>query len=332
VTLALPPMPVDGTERLSWIRALPQRDPDSFPALLAITPHALTATRIVNAQAAPLSAIPPKTIKAAATPLAGVATVDQPIASFGGRKAETPATLPIRLGERLRHKARASLAWDHERLVLERFPDIARVRVLPARNAAGSPKPGELLVVVVQDPGPAAATDLLMPKIGVELRGRIQASLQAATSPFVRVHVADPAYVRIAVQADIVFRTDAPDDGPAQLNNDLREFLSPWSSGLNLSDQAGPGEIRVALANFIASRTYVAGLVALELSYAPSLETFDWCVLTSAASHDIRIARPETAAKKLNSTVPAATEQATTISEAPRQRMPPVRPWSLIPL
>ncbi|MEA2886219.1 MAG: hypothetical protein QOD11_579 [Bradyrhizobium sp.] len=332
VTLALPPMPVDARERLSWIRALPQRDPDSFPALLAITPHALTATRTVNAQAAPLSAIPPKTIKAAATALAGVATVDQPVASFGGREAETPATLPIRLGERLRHKARASLAWDHERLVLERFPDIARVRVLPARNAAGYPKPGELLVVAVQDPGLAAATDMLMPKIGVELRGRIQASLQAATSPFARVHVADPAYVRIAVQADIVFRTDAPDHGPTQLNKDLREFLSPWSSGLNLSDQAGPGEIRAALANFIASRTYVAGLVALELSYEPSLETFDWCVLTSAASHDIRIARPETVLKKLNSAVPTATEQATAISEAPRPRLPPARPWSLIPL
>jgi hypothetical protein len=324
-------MDVAGTERLSWIRALPQRDPDDYPALVAITPHALTATRTVNGQAAPLSAIPPKTIKPAATPLAGVATVDQPIASFGGREAESPATLPIRLGERLRHKARASLAWDYERLVLERFPDIARVRVLPARNAAASPKPGELLVVAVQNPGPAA-TDLLMPKIGVDMRGRIQASLQAATSPFVRVHVADPAYVRIAVQADIVFRTDAPDHGPTQLNNDLREFLSPWSSGLNLSDEAGPGEIRVALANFIASRTYVAGLVALKLSYEPSLETFDWCVLTSAASHDIRIARPETAAKKRNSAVPTAIEQATAISEAPRSRMPPVRPWSLIPL
>jgi hypothetical protein len=341
LSLALPPMAVDGTERLSWIRALPQRDPDSYPAIVAITPHALTATRMVNAEAAPLSAVPPKTIKAAAAPLAGVATVDQPIASFGGRQAETPATLPIRLGERLRHKARASLAWDHERLVLERFPEIARVRVLPARNAAALQKPGELLVVAVQDPGPVAATDLPMPKIGADMRGRIQASLQAATSPFVRVHVADPAYVRIAVQADIVFRADVPVDGPGQLNNDLREFLSPWSSGLDLSDAAGPGEIRVALANFIASRSYVAGLVVLELSYEPSLETFDWCVLTSAASHDIRIARPGIASKKLNSAVPAATEnspvatateEVTTISEPPRRRLPPAIPWSLIPL
>jgi hypothetical protein len=332
LSLALPPMAVDGTERLSWIRALPQRDPDSYPAIVAITPHALTATRMVNAEAAPLLAIPPKTIKAATAPLAGVATVDQPIASFGGREAETPATLPIRFGERLRHKQRASLAWDHERLVLERFPDIARVRVLPARNATASPKPGELLVVALQDPGPVAATDLLMPKIGADMRGRIQASLQAATSPFVRVHVADPACVRIAVQADIVFRVDAPEHGPTQLNNDLREFLSPWSSGLDLADEAGPGEIRAALANFIATRTYVAGLVALELSYEPSLETFHWCVLASAASHDIRIARPGTASKKPNSAVPTATEEATTISEAPRPRLPPVLPWSLIPL
>jgi hypothetical protein len=211
--------------------------------------------------------------------------------------------------------------------VLERFPDIARVRVLPARNAAGSRKPGELLVVAVPDPGPTA-TGVLMPKIGADVRGRIQASLQAATSPFVRVHVADPAYVRIAVQADIVFRADAPAYGPTQLDNDLREFLSPWSSGLDLPDETGAAEIRVTLANFIATRTYVAGLVALELRCEPSLETLDWCVLTSAASHDIRIVRPETT---LNSAGRAATDEAATISGSARPRLPPVLPWSSIP-
>ena len=326
VSLDLPPMAADA-EGLCWIRAVTLRDPDSFPAVIAITPHALTATRVVNTETGALSAMPPKTVKAAAAPLAGVATVDQPMASFGGCEAETPATRPIRLGERLRHKQRASLAWDHERLVLERFPDIARVRVLPARNVATSRKPGELLVVAVQGPDPVSTTDLLMPKVGADTRGRIAASLQAASSPFMRVHVADPAYVRIAVQADIVFRADAPVDGPTQLNEDLREFLSPWSSGLDLPDEAGPGEIRVAVANFIATRTYVAGLVAIELSYEPPLETLDWCVPTSAASHDIRIARPETASTKLNSAVRSATDESTTTSGAPRLHLPSAPPW-----
>jgi hypothetical protein len=331
VSLNLPPMTADATaERLSWIRIVPQGDPDGFPAIAAITPHVLTATRIVGSNTGALLAIPPKTVKAAAAPLAGVATVDQPIASFGGRAGETAATLPIRLGERLRHKERASLAWDHERLVLERFSDIAKVRVLAARNLAGSRKPGELLVVVMPGPDSISATDALKPQSSVDVRGRVQAALQATTSPFVRVHVVDPVYVRIAVQADIVFR-DAQDLGPTQLNDDLRAFLSPRSSGLDLPDEAGPDEIRVAVANFIASRNYVAGWTTLDLHFDPSPETLDWCTLTSAASHDIRIAQSGTASNRSNSAVRAAIDDDAIVFETPQPRLPSVPYWPSIP-
>jgi hypothetical protein len=290
VSLDLPAMKADAdAERLHWIHAVLLSDADSFPAIVAITPHAMTATRLVDTEAGQSSPVPPKTVKAAPLPIVGIATVDQPVASFGGRPAESPATLPIRLGERLRHKERATLDWDYERLVLERFPEISKVRVLAARNVAGSQRPGEVLIVVVPGPGGGHETDVLMPRTSVDTRGRIQAGLQAATSPFVRVHVVDPTYVQVTVRADIVLPADASGREPTRLNEDLCELLSPWSSGLSLPEDAGPCEIRALLANFIATRSYVAGLSTLDLDFKPALNTLKWSVLASAASHDITI-------------------------------------------
>jgi hypothetical protein len=310
VSLDLPVTAADAnSEGLYWIRAEPQHDPENFPAIIAITPHAITATRIVGPDSGAEEPVPPKTVKAAAPPIAGVVTIDQPIASFGGQPAESPETLPIRLGERLRHKERTCLSWDYERLVLERFPEITKVRVLPAHNAAGSHKPGELVVVVVPGPRDIYATDMLMPRTSADTRGRIQASLQAATNPFVHLHVVDPVYLRVTVRADVIFREDQSGHGPTQLTDDLCVFLSPWSHGLNLPNEAGPGDVHEALANFIATRNYVAGLVTLELGFEPAPNTLNWCVLTSAINHDIRIAPHRSAPPRFRPPVHIASKE-----------------------
>jgi YD repeat-containing protein len=53
-----------------------------------------------------------------------------PYDSFGGRVAEDDSTFYTRVSERLRHKDRAITLFDYERLVLEEFPEIYKVRCL----------------------------------------------------------------------------------------------------------------------------------------------------------------------------------------------------------
>jgi hypothetical protein len=288
VSLLLPALTPDlGSDKLCWLRAVPLRSPDSFPALLAVRPHALLATRIIDASADPSAPVPPKTITASLPPVAGIAKIDQPLPSFGGRAGESAATLPVRLGERLRHKARASLAWDYERLVLERFSEIAKVRVLRNRGAAGTPAPGELLAVVIprqDDTEPFTP----MPRTSLDTRARIRDGLAAIASPFACIHVVEPVYTCIAVEAEVIFRSGAEGDGPQQLGAELCAFLSPSSEGLDLADNASRKEIRAAIAFFIETRPYVAGLSApLRLSFDPDPRTLPWCVPASAARHVI---------------------------------------------
>ena len=171
-----------------------------------------------------------------------------------------------------------------ERLVLERFPEIAKVRV-HARGAARG-RAGEVLVVVLPGPAGVDAVEKLVPRAGVDTRARIQASLQAAASPFARILVVDPIYVRIAARVHVLFR--AVDGNAAiRLNDDLCDFLSPCSGGLNLPDDAGLAEIRAAIGAFIESRPYVASMISLELKFTPDLQRMEWCVPTSAVHHDI---------------------------------------------
>src|SRR5690606_19431370 len=84
-----------------------------------------------NAAAHYAQPLPAGSIQRLLVPEAGLAKLEQPYSSSGGRPAEAPERLDTRVSERLRHKDRALTAWDHERLVLHRFPQIYKARCLP---------------------------------------------------------------------------------------------------------------------------------------------------------------------------------------------------------
>jgi hypothetical protein len=71
---------------------------------------------------------------------------DAPYPSFGGRVTEDNAEFYNRVSERLRHKDRAITIFDYERLVLESFPDIYRVKCIDHTDEGCELAPGHVLV------------------------------------------------------------------------------------------------------------------------------------------------------------------------------------------
>ncbi|MBL7803258.1 MAG: hypothetical protein JNL02_05950, partial [Saprospiraceae bacterium] len=75
---------------------------------------------------------------------ANVKQVQQPYDSFGGRAAEDAGgdknAFYRRAAERLRHKGRAIAPFDYERLVLEAFPEIYKVKCISHAMALGAAK------------------------------------------------------------------------------------------------------------------------------------------------------------------------------------------------
>lgn len=282
---ALPP-----TQR--WLRASVARAPNLFPQTIAVAPNALLATRFQDGeQGAPYAEpVPAGTITGSVQDLGDIATITQPMPSFGGKPAQDERDFAITSGERPRHKDRAVLAWDYERLVLERFPSIWKVKALPAHDGGASRVPGSTLVVVVPGPEFPQVPDPTVPSAPGEMLNQIAAYLRARASPFAAILVDNPLYVRVTVKATVVFGSgQGAGDAISRLNDDLVQYLSPWFYDAERAAKGSRYWEEAEVSAFIQTRPYVAQLRKLKLTPDRASEQLkaDWCFVTSAKSHDI---------------------------------------------
>lgn len=278
---------IPGPER--WLRAAVAKDARGFPWTASLRPHALAASWLDTGDGAGAHLarpLPAGTITAAVEALPGIGTIVQPMPSFGGRPPETAQTFQVRLGERLRHKDRAVQGWDYERLVLERFPQVWKAQALPA-GGPGAP-PGSVLVVVVAGAEGNESTDTTVPRAPSTLLGRIQDFLAERATPFARVQVVNPVYVRVQVETEVAFRL-GPDGGDIdRLNRDLIAYLSPWFYDAARAARQGRYAFESDISEFIQTRPYVEAMLSLKLHHEWPPVAPDWYFLTSAPSHLVR--------------------------------------------
>jgi hypothetical protein len=278
-----------------WLRASVADLAGQFPKTAGIYPHTVLATWRENENSGENLAhpLPPFTITSTIEDLPAIISIVQPIESFGGRPPETRSTFEIRVGERLRHKERAILDWDYERLVLERFPAVWKARTLPARNREQGDDPGHVLVVIVPGPDTLTATDPTIPAASNEMLAQIQAYLKGLASPFIQLQVVNPLYVRIEVNAVVQFREDSNAGAPVQrLNDELVLYLSPWFYDAARAAKGGRYVSEADISEFIQTRPYVAEMISISLDYEPDREPLEWYFLTSAQQHQIRADAP----------------------------------------
>ena len=292
LSLALPAITGDNTVLGSgqWLGACVPRGAARFPLTSRITPHAMLATWVDNGSIDHLAQpLPAHTITASVQDLPDIASIDQPMPSFGGRPPETGRSFQTWIGERLRHKDRGVLGWDYERLVLEDFPTIWKVQALPARSLAHGDSPGDVLVVVVPGPNGFEATDPTAPMASADLLAQINAMLAARISPFIRLRVSNPVYVRITVNACVQF---ADNDGASidRLDADLVQYLSPWFDDAARAAKAGDYASEDEISEFIQTRSYVDALITIRFDYAPDPRQLDWYFLTTAPQHSLTLA------------------------------------------
>jgi hypothetical protein len=246
-----------------------------LPRVRAILADSISVTRIVDDPADPVKPVPAGAIARAAG-VKGIASVRQPLGSFGGHGAGDSGEVATRAGERLRHKQRAVLAWDDERIVLDRFPEIDRVRVLPARGRDGARLAGSVLAVVVPVPTSAAPKDGVRPAAASSLLRDVEAELASRAPICATVAAVSPTYAGVDVQARVALA--AAGDG-ARLEEEVRASLSPASQdGLDLPDEAGERDLSAALVRFIRGRPYVLAVADVTARLALGEAAAPWVV------------------------------------------------------
>lgn len=228
-----------------WLRVSVDAELDTFASLCGVRTHSLHATRVIDGKfAAPTAHLPSGSVTEPAATIVGLSAVAQIGPSYGLRPAEDRRQKQTRIGERLQHRQRASTPWDYERLVLERFPAVLKVKCFPGQaRRQGIACSGKVLVVVVPRPHPQPATgddaDLTnatpivsataAPHLHADELQDIQAYLRSLASPFAQIQVRNPAYERIQVRCTV---QPAAGSQPGQtvrlVNRAITDFLSPW--------------------------------------------------------------------------------------------------------
>lgn len=218
---------------------------------------------------------------------ASVKQVQQPYESFGGRAAEDAGgakdAFYRRVAERLRHKGRAIAPFDYERLVLEAFPEIYKVKCISHAMALGASKyerdlewaAGFVTLVVIPDLNLLKTGENLSPQASISLLERIQMEVGQRATPFARIRVFNPRYEGVRVNIKVALNKGYDQNYyENQLKLDIVHFLAPWHLGDSEKLRFGQPIYRSDLLKYVEQLPYVNYVTDLKMAHEQ--DTVGW--------------------------------------------------------
>lgn len=252
-----------------WLRVITQAytpavcEAITVQAQAAKTVYTPTTLNDPNRLATPLA---PSTISALVQPMATIKKISQDYASFGGRVQETTPNFYRRVSERLRHKGRAINIYDYERMVLEQFPAIRKVKCIPhmkmcqedPANPTPLAAPGWVSLAVIPDIAGLPLNGREQPRASRILLAQIMEYLEARCSGFVQVQVINPDFQEVNFQGNIrLVKGKDENYYLAQLQQEVLQFLCPWILQQGQEAVFGANLMMSYVLQFIEQRPYV---------------------------------------------------------------------------
>jgi len=192
--------------------------------------------------------------------------VEQPLKSNKGLPCESAKAYNSRISEHLRHKSRAAQLWDYEHMVLEAFPNIFKIKCLAHTDPESESDAGSVTFIVVSNLRNKDASNPFQPGTSQLVLDEVEDFMKNYISPFIKVYVELPLYESILVDAKIGFHPGFdPGFYSNQLNQELKEFLSPWAFMDGIDIEIGGAIYKSSILQFIESRTYVDYVVDFNL-------------------------------------------------------------------
>ncbi|NRB39371.1 MAG: hypothetical protein HRU20_13030 [Pseudomonadales bacterium] len=284
-------------EELYWIRASIAGNARAVADLVAISAQAVQATFVDINNASdhldtPLAA---NTIKALVKPVAKIKSLQQSYSSAGGKSAEKTQNFSMRTSERLRHKDRALTSWDYERLILDAFPMIYRVKALAAGTSKDPRISNHVQVIVIPDIRNKLPFNPFEPKVPADTLLKIEDYLCQRSSSLAKIKVINPHFLQLRIRCGVRFKDNI--DAvfyKEKLRLSLQRLLSPWAFD-DSSDIVFGGNINASvIIKFIEDQPYVDYAAAIKLYSSRNGHTFETVAEKSIQLQEATIVAPDT--------------------------------------
>lgn len=224
-----------------------------------------------------------------------VKLVSQPFNSFGGIPQETDSTYYQRISERLRHKNRAITLWDYERLILQNFPEVHKVRCLNHTSGDSFLAPGNVTLVVIPDIRNKNVFDIYQPRLSRAELNDIQNYVSQLNSLHVNTLVINPEYEEVQLSLKVKFNPGYDENYYQKvLQDDLTKILSPWAFERSIDLQFGTTLHQSMIIKTIEKLKYVDFFTELKINHKGEMKTSvspsgPKSIIVSAKSHQITV-------------------------------------------
>lgn len=163
------------------------------------------------------------------------------------------------ISDQLRHKNQGLSNWDIERLVLNKFKQIEKIRVYGRSN-----RPNELVkgssvqIVLIPKNNLVDGTRKRSTNVDFNTLLEVKEYILQFVSPFVKVEVSNPVYEQLKVRCKVKFN-DIQRGGYLRslLNSELISYLSPDIENADIEKGFDESISKTEILNFIESRSYV---------------------------------------------------------------------------
>lgn len=184
---------------------------------------------------------------------------------YGGREKESVHEYLTRVSERLRHKNRGINSWDIERLLIQEFDFLRRVKCFTQMEYPQL-ESGHIRIVVI----PEVKAGETEPVAAFHQIRKMEDYLMAKISPFLRPEIINPVYDKLKITCSLTLKKEYDTDKGKylqQLHRDILYFLCPWliKDSADAFIQFGGMISRNDVLTFIRERVYVAKVTRFSL-------------------------------------------------------------------
>jgi hypothetical protein len=247
-------------ENKIWLRARMHKSYDAVCKVINIQTQAVVASfENDNNELSHLEkGLPAKTIKKLITRIPQIKGLEQPYVSFNGISEESDLNFYRRISERLRHKNRAITLWDYEHLILQKFPEIYKVKCLNHTSENNFTAAGEVTIVAIPDTVNKNVFDIFEPRLSTGLLNKVEAYINQLNTKHVTAKAINPNYEKVKITLEVQFYEGLDKSFYAKkLDEDIIKFLSPWAYDDTKEVEFGITLHRSVLIDYLEKLDYV---------------------------------------------------------------------------